>query len=247
LAIGYLLENALKFTDAGEISISAKKFDPQLNLEVVLFCISDTGIGIPKEQQKRVFDSFVQQDSSTTRKYGGTGLGLSICKQIVNAMGGDIWITGEPGKGGSFFFTTSLMPLSNSISKHKKDIPTLRGNLSHSLKILIVEDEVLIRTLLNEYLSNSPHRITNAINGQEAVELVQSNEFDLVIMDLRMPVMDGYSATQKIRSWETRQFRKPLPIVALSASVMVEDVEQCLSSGFNSHLGKPSKKINYYK
>jgi osomolarity two-component system sensor histidine kinase NIK1 len=113
----------------------------------VLFCVSDTGIGIPKEQQKRVFDSFVQQDSSTTRKYGGTGLGLSICKQIVNVMGGDIWITGEPGKGSSFLFTTSLMALSNS--KHKKDIPTLSGNLSHSLKILMVEDEVLILTLEN--------------------------------------------------------------------------------------------------
>ncbi len=236
-----LLDNALKFTAKGKIVISVYPTPDVDQSNSVRFCISDTGIGVPMKMQSKIFEAFVQQDASTTRKYGGTGLGLAICQQIIEAMGGKLSLESQENEGSTFLFDIDL-PIPVKDPNSGSDFPTLHGDFSRPLNILLVEDEILIRTLLNEYLRETPHIVANAQNGQEAVEMVKQTDFDLVIMDLRMPVMDGFSAARKIRNWEAGKFRKALPLIALSASVMVEDVEHCLSAGFTSHLGKPIHK-----
>ena len=236
-----LLDNALKFTSHGQIDISVYPTPGATGLTSTQFSVSDTGIGIPEEAQSKIFDAFVQQDASTTRKYGGTGLGLAICQQIVEAMGGKIWLANNDNKGSTFAFYVDLT-IPDQISDESANLPTLHGDYSRPLRILLVDDEILIRTLLNEYLRETSHIVSNAQNGMEAVEMVKASEFDLIIMDLRMPIMDGYTAAREIRNWEARQFRKALPIVALSASVMAEDVKHSLSVGFTSHIGKPVHK-----
>jgi len=236
-----LLDNALKFTTNGKVIISVYPTPDAVQSNSTRFSVSDTGIGIPKEMQSKIFEAFVQQDASTTRKYGGTGLGLAICQQIVKAMGGTMWLESTENEGSTFLFDIDL-PIPAKNPKLTSEFPTLYGDFSRPLHILLVEDEVLIRTLLNDYLQETPHIVSNAQNGKEAVQMVKENDFDLIIMDLRMPVMDGFSAAREIRNWEAKQFRKPLPLVALSASVMVEDVQHCLSAGFTSHLGKPIRK-----
>ncbi len=235
-----LVDNALKFTQDGEIVVRAKSISTHSEEQLIQFSVSDTGIGIPPEQHDQIFDAFAQQDASVTRQFGGTGLGLSISRQLVELMGGRIWLESESGKGSAFYFTVELSESEASIQgdKHGRTLDLRQ----RPLNILMVEDEAIIRALLKEFLSDSPHTVTTAGDGNQALELYKQENFDLVLMDLQMPVMDGYSAISHIRSWEKSQKRLTVPIIALSAHVIAEEIERCLSLGATAHLSKPVRK-----
>ena len=389
-----LMGNAVKFTHSGEIILEVTHFKSICQTSTdktveLLFMVQDTGIGIPKEMQSHVFESFAQASSSTTREYGGTGLGLTICKRLVEMMGGRIWVESEPGHGCTFSFTAQFainkqskpgkghpgadiggvrvlivddsitsrailceilsgwgalvseaengstaldaieageqsgeifklilidghMPvmdgyetadrikarfsnldhtiilLSSGDSRtkvarakesgislclakpvkrkelenavltalgritkvDKKDKPVMtKETLSKMspLRILVVDDADENRILVRAYLKKSPHLLTMAENGQIAVQKFMSNSYDLVLMDMRMPVMDGYSAAREIRCWEQKEGRKPTPIIALTAHALKKDKQKCLDSGCSDYLSKPVKKVDLLK
>ena len=230
-----LLSNSVKFTQNGEIKIHISKIDK----DRFRFEIKDSGIGMTQEQQDKLFKSFSQADASTTRQYGGTGLGLTISKKIVELMNGKIWVESQKDIGSTFIFEIELEQLAqeNEIdSKPENNIVSLENEINAlgETKILLVEDNRTNQLILLGLLEDSNIIIDIANNGEEAVAKVQTNSYKLILMDLQMPVMDGYEATQIIRKTD-----KKIPIVALSANVMQEDIEKTRKIGMNSHLGKP--------
>jgi CheY-like chemotaxis protein len=248
-----LTGNAVKFTDRGGIGIRIrgknilKRTDSESDAGVKFqFSISDTGIGIPADKLDLIFDKFTQADSSTTRQYGGTGLGLAISKRLVELMGGRIWVESEPGRGSTFFFTAcfGLAETAKSVI-HGEDavLPETREAVEpHPLKILLVEDNTDNRLLFLAFLKNTRHTVETAVNGAEAIEKIKTGNYDLVFMDVQMPVMDGYTATANIRGWESETGSGRTPIVALTAHAMKKDEEKSLAAGCDSHLTKPLKK-----
>lgn len=372
-----LISNALKFTELGEIVIRVQSVPDSEHDDAVLFSVSDTGIGIPKQKLEAIFASFTQADSSTTRKYGGTGLGLTICRSLVEMMHGKIWVESEEGKGSTFKFivrlanvtTSGKVGTSTDIELHGKhvllvdDSPTRSGiitaQLQHAgaqvtsimgsvealeklkgdntfdllltnndlsdlngfqliekvkqgnigilslimlqaaelnqymdklkqlgvdsylvkpvkrhellnkvndllfikqkgaqknassghvedsikpLKILLVDDNPDNRLLIKAYLKKLPYALDEAENGQIAVDKFQQSKYDLVLMDVQMPVMDGHQATQTIRAFEQETTKEATPIIALTAHAFKEEIDKCLASGCNTHLSKPVKK-----
>ena len=240
-----LVGNAVKFTEKGlvEITVSTQA-QSGAGQEQLLFAIKDTGIGIPADKQQLIFDSFTQADSLTTRKYGGTGLGLTICQKLLNIMQGHIWLTSQPGKGSTFFFT---IPFSQATAP-RPEINTNNGlqparcELLTPARILLVDDNKDNCNLIRLYLQSTPFTLKTAGNGQEAVKIFCANPYDLILMDIEMPIMDGYEATQKIRQWEQGQKRAPVPIVALTAHAFIRFKKKCLDAGCSDFLTKPVKK-----
>ena len=230
-----LANNAVKFTSEGKVTISAELIEQQQNTATLQFCVADTGIGMTPEQQAKLFQSFSQADSSTTRKFGGTGLGLSISKKLVELMGGTIWVESEAGKGSSFIFTLSLafgdVDQIAAEQAAAKEHTGLRG-----AKILLVEDNELNQELATSLLMREGMKVTPVWNGQEALDILQTEQFDGVLMDVQMPIMDGYAATRAIR--KLPKF-SDLPILAMTANVMTGDREKAEASGMNDHIGKP--------
>lgn len=243
-----LIGNAIKFTQKGEISV-ALEFD-STDKRFVRFAIQDTGTGIPLNKQHLLFQSFVQADSSITRKYGGSGLGLTISKNLVELMGGRIWFQSEEGRGSTFFFTAPFVPADASyepmktpeIQAPQEPVQQKDSMISRNGRILIVDDTEDNRFLLLTYLKKLPFDVVQAENGLEAVEKVFREPFDLILMDIQMPVMDGYAATRKIREWERQQNKKTIPIIAVSANAMAEDMQKSLDAGCTEHVTKPIKK-----
>lgn len=231
-----LTGNAIKFTEKGSISIKLVQTHDKIRFEV-----TDTGIGIPPEKIASVFESFSQANASDTRKYGGTGLGLSISKQLVEKMGGQIGIESEVGAGTMFYFELLLEQGSVQNLTNAKAGGTLDSSVLQGLKILIVDDNEYNLIVVRDTLSAKAElAITEARNGQEAVDLFKENEFDLILMDVQMPVMDGYEATRLIRS----SFPAPkneIPIIALTASVVRSDLDKCRQAGMNDYVPKPFK------
>jgi len=236
--------NAVKFTEtAGTIEFSAKVIEESDNELELQFSVSDTGIGMTTEQQKKLFHSFSQADSSTTRKYGGSGLGLTISKSLTEMMGGKIWFESQINKGSSFYFTCQLRKQTGDHSEHKnkKLLNQLNGyNESlHKLegaKILLVEDNEINMEIVHELLTDENIIVQTANNGYEALALLEKQTFDAVLMDCMMPVMDGYEATRQIRS---QNKYKDLPIIAMTANAMKGDKEKVLACGMNDHIAKP--------
>ena len=225
-----LVENAIKFTSKGKVNINITK---QQN-DIIRFEIEDTGIGISSQHQINLFQSFSQADGSTTRRYGGTGLGLSISKQLVELMGGKIWCKSQEGVGSKFTFEIEL-----SKGKKKDVEPEIKINISNinnlkNNKILLVEDNQINQEIVVGLLENSGINIDIAFNGQEAVDKVKTDNYDLIFMDLQMPIMDGIEATKIIR-----QRDKDVPIIALTANAMIEDIKNVKAVGMNEHLNKP--------
>jgi len=225
-----LIGNAIKFTTKGFVKVSVVR----KNNNLVRFEIEDSGIGISKEQQEKLFQSFSQADGSTTRKYGGTGLGLSISKQLVELMDGKIWVESEVEVGSKFIFELRLNEGNkNNIEKVKvidfKQINTLRNS-----NILLVEDNIINQDIIIGLLKQSGINIDIASNGKEAIDLFKKNKYELILMDLQMPIMDGYEATKIIR-----QNDKDIPIIALTANAMKEDIEATRLAGMQVHLNKP--------
>jgi signal transduction histidine kinase/ActR/RegA family two-component response regulator len=243
-----LCDNAIKFTTAGSISVDVSCTEVAGNAFDVQFSVSDTGIGISKEKQELIFDAFSQADASTTREFGGTGLGLTICARLVELMGGKIELVSQPGVGSTFYFTLRLssaeaLPFSNSILQDSQDEDPLPTNpleedkSPRSLKILLVEDHPVNQVVANTMLSNWGHDVTLAGNGQIAVDLFSSANWDLVLMDIQMPVMGGLEAATRMRVMEAAG--KRVPIIAISANVLDVDREAARAAGMDDHLSKP--------
>lgn len=223
-----LISNAFKFTQQGSIKISYK-----LQENMLEFCIKDSGIGIKSELQEKIFSRFWQVEQGTTRKYGGTGLGLSITRGYIHLLGGKIWLKSSPGKGSSFYFTIPYKPVVNGLRKKvehgKNGVIDLKGKT-----ILIAEDEIVNFKVLSELLKSTMANIVHAKNGKEAVEICQNNMPDIILMDIKMPEMDGYEATRIIR-----KLNKSVPIIAQTAYINTEDEEKAKNAGCNSFLAKP--------
>ncbi|RXH58937.1 ATP-binding protein [Granulicella sibirica] len=238
-----LLGNAMKFTDTGrlEVLVSQDPGDPTPGS--LLFRVRDTGIGIPPEKLGSIFENFSQADSSTTRKYGGTGLGLAISRRLVEMMGGRIWVESIVGQGSTFLFTVKLGVSGRTELSPRTPETTAPNSLDlPAAHILLADDSEDNRFLLQEYLKRSPCILELAENGEIALGKMKFRHYDLVLMDAHMPVMDGYTATTKMREWESKQGAQPLPIIALTADAFKEALTQSMSAGCNAHLTKPISK-----
>lgn len=238
-----LVSNAIKFSQQGAIRIALRTEREDESGIALAFSVQDQGIGMTPEQQTRLFIPFTQADGSTTRRYGGTGLGLSICKKLVNLMGGGIKATSVEGVGTTFYFTLWLekakkLSRTPEIAAQEQDSTAGAepGNCLAGHTILLVEDNLINQEIALAILTSLGLTVDVAENGQEAVDMVLVNEYSLVLMDIQMPVMDGYQATRLIRNEERLS---TLPIIAMTANAMRSDREDCLLAGMNEHLSKP--------
>ena len=237
-----LLGNAIKFTESGEVALRVTPDADSSVAGALRFTISDTGIGIPGEKLGTVFERFTQADSSTTRRYGGSGLGLTISKRLVELMGGRIWVESGVGKGSVFSFAVPLEIWAGARRRAAVPVGTGPEPPLPALHILLVEDSPDNRTITVAYLQDTPYRVEIAENGAIACEKFTAGNYDLVLMDRQMPVMDGLTATRAIREWEQANHRPPTPIIALTAAALKGDQEKCIAAGCTAYLTKPIKQ-----
>lgn len=246
-----LLGNALKFTDAGEVNLRVARESQDGNSTRLHFSVKDTGIGIPDDRKAAIFDSFSQVDTSDTRKYGGTGLGLTISSQLVKLMNGRIWVESVVGQGSTFHFTVQL-GTDNQLDDQESQTTTngLTEQPTHHptpdidrLRILLVEDGLVNQRVAMGLLERMGHSVALAENGRRAIEAWRDGDFDLILMDLQMPEMDGVEATRFIREQEDTAtepaMQSSIPIIAMTAAAMKGDRERCLEAGMNDYLSKP--------
>ncbi len=234
-----LIGNAIKFTEKGSVVVAIDDIIAENTKSLTyFFSVKDSGIGLSKEQCNRLFNAFAQADASTTRKYGGTGLGLIISKRIVEMMQGRIWVESEEGQGATFKFTATFDLDMNTYEENPAIYSEEHIEIEETLlgKILLVEDNPINQIIAMELLTHKGHSVDIAQNGQEAIEMLEKTTYDIVFMDIQMPVMDGLTATMKIR--ENPLFKK-LPIIAMSAHAMKGDREISINHGMNDHLSKP--------
>jgi signal transduction histidine kinase/CheY-like chemotaxis protein/HPt (histidine-containing phosphotransfer) domain-containing protein len=244
-----LLGNAMKFTESGRVDIEVKQAPENGEPGALLFCVHDTGIGIPPEKLESIFENFSQADSSTTRKYGGTGLGLAISRRLVELMGGKIWVESTMEQGSRFLFTAKF-----AVSECPRAVASAQAADAHSgtllpsscqmaaTHILLADDSEDNRFLIAEYLKRFPCVLDFAENGEIALGKMKSRHYDLVLMDAHMPVIDGHDATRAMREWERLKGSPPLPILALTADAFKESAIQSAAAGFTAHLTKPIAK-----
>lgn len=236
-----LLGNAVKFTSQGLIRVRTVLVHQDTETVLVRFEVTDTGIGISTEERARLFQSFSQADSSTTRKYGGTGLGLAICKRLVELMGGQIGVESEPGVGSTFWFTVRL----EQWLQNTRDIPVvtpvepLRAKSLHT-RILVAEDNAVNQVVTVRQLEKLGYSVDIAANGLEALDALAHRRYGLVLMDCQMPEMDGFTATVEVRRREGAMYHTP--IVAMTANAIRGDRERCLAVGMDDYLPKPVRK-----
>jgi signal transduction histidine kinase len=240
-----LIGNSIKFTDKGGIKLKVDRDKSSEDGRTLLFTVSDTGIGIPPEKHETIFDKFSQADASTTRRYGGTGLGLAICRRLCEKMGGRIWVESVPGEGSSFKFTASFGTsehLQEGIGRPASSSAPEGGPAARALHILLADDAPQNRMLVQAYLKKTEHSVEIAEDGRAAVDKFKSGGFDIVLMDVQMPVMDGYSATREIRNWESEMGARHTPVIALTAHALNEEAQKSMEAGCDAHLVKPIKK-----
>lgn len=242
-----LFGNAIKFTEFGEVRLIVSSNTLHDRPGNIIFSISDTGMGIAKDKVDKLFNPFSQADSSITRKFGGTGLGLSISKKLVELMKGNIWLDSKEGEGTTFWFTLDLPVSDEQIIKHQTEhrVPSNNNapvSIKKPLNILLVDDSEFNRILVEEYLKKTGYKITEAENGKIAVEMAKNEQFDVILMDMQMPVMDGYAATKEIREWEERKHLPHSNIVAVTAYALNEEKKESISAGCDQHLSKPILK-----
>jgi CheY-like chemotaxis protein len=254
-----LLSNAIKFTpEGGSIRLDARLEDERDGDCVIWIGVTDTGIGISEEQRARLFVSFQQAESSTSREFGGTGLGLAISKRLVELMDGQIGLESEPDVGSTFFFTVRLRrgdegapdargdrggqdaAAGASVGPSFGESPEQKTDDFSAYHVLLVEDVEINREIVLSFLEPTGVQVDIAENGEKAVEMVSGHpgRYELIFMDLQMPRMDGYEATRRIRALDAPGV-KYIPIIAMTANVFREDVERCLACGMNDHMGKP--------
>lgn len=238
-----LAGNAIKFTEAGQVDIRISQSKVENGKATLNFAVEDTGIGIPDEKQKIIFDSFSQANSKTTRLYGGTGLGLAITRQLLEMQGSKIELMSVEGEGSTFYFQLTL-PVGKAMSKKAASNRKTQSFNSHN-KVLLVDDNAINVVIAKRFLNKWKLEVDVATNGQEAVDMVAQTDYGLVLMDISMPVMDGYEATKLIRNMEADKYQL-LPIVALTASVFDALKYQAIEVGMNDYLSKPFKPQALY-
>src|SRR5665213_1967722 len=237
-----LLGNAIKFTQSGEVSLRVELNADPSSPTALRFTVSDTGIGISGDKLDQVFERFTQADSSTTRRFGGSGLGLTISKRLVELMGGRIWVESEVGKGSVFAFSVPFEIWTGA--NRPITVPTGTGTELPlpALRILLADDSPDNCTITIAYLEDTPYQVEIAETGAIACQMFKAGNYDLVLMDRQMPVMDGLTATRAMRAWEQGNDRPPTPIIALTASALKGDREMCLAAGCTAFLTKPIKQ-----
>jgi signal transduction histidine kinase/CheY-like chemotaxis protein len=240
-----LVGNAIKFTERGEVLLDVQ-LESAVNDDVTLhFEVTDTGEGIPVEMQQTIFEAFSQVDASSTRRSGGTGLGLAITSQLVALMDGRVWVESEVGKGSTFHVTTTFRRARSSATQPATEaVPVRASDEVPPLRVLLVEDSHVNERLAVGLLSCWGHHVTVASNGREAVAAFQPGSFDLVLMDIQMPEMDGLQATEAIREAE-RQSGGHVPIVAMTAHALKGDRELCLQAGMDGYIAKPIRAAQF--
>jgi PAS domain S-box-containing protein len=243
-----LISNAIKFTEHGEIAVVVDA-DAVADSGFMLHCsVRDTGIGIPADKQKIIFEPFVQADGSTTRRYGGTGLGLAICQRLVEIMDGKIWVESTLGVGSTFHCTTRFLPASGSFPHNRADGQPGRKaqKFQYNLRVLVAEDNPINQMLAVKILEARGCSVRLAKDGREALSILQQQEFDVTLMDLQMPIQGGLETTALIRSAE-QGTSKHLPIIALTAHVMNGDRERCLEGGMDGYVAKPIAEVELWR
>ncbi len=238
-----LVGNAIKFSEQGSITVSVQLEAPHDTTLLVRFGVSDQGVGIPLEAQARVFETFEQADVTTTKKFGGTGLGLTISRRLAELMGGRIWVESEPGKGSSFYFTVRVAAVADDlvIEGDTAGSSVIQAEPPKALSVLLADDVEVNRELAKAVLERHNHRITEATNGKEALDAFAAGKFDIVLMDVQMPEMDGLQATAAIRKLEQGCGCGHTPIVAMTAYAGKDDRDKCLAAGMDDYLPKPVK------
>ncbi len=236
-----LVNNAIKFTEKGHIKISVEQVGLVEGRHKIKVSVEDTGIGIPEAKKKKLFQSFSQLDPSSTKQYEGTGLGLAISKLLTEMMGGEIGVESQAGKGSVFWFTACFkkgtppekVDREKTVERHKRFT-------NRKISVLVVEDNLINQKISSFSLQKAGMEVTLANNGLEAIELFKEQDFDVILMDIQMPVMDGYEATRKIRKIE-KSLNTHIPIIALTANAMQGDAEKCLAAGMDNYISKPFK------
>ena len=238
-----LATNAVKFTGAGTVAITAARLPDRDGTPQVRISVSDTGIGIPAEALPRLFERFSQADGSMARRFGGTGLGLAICKRLAGLMDGDIGVESRVGEGSTFWFALPL-PLAQD-DRHRGDRPAVErpewlGAAVSVRRILLAEDNRINCEIVTTVLERKGHAVTTVGDGRAALEAARTGtDFDVILMDVQMPEMDGLDATAAIRALEREQGRARMPVIALTANAMAEEIERCRAAGTDAHVAKP--------
>ena len=240
-----LVDNAIKFTPDGVVSISLEGENPGSDSIMLHYTVTDTGIGIPAEKQELIFESFRQADESTTRRFGGTGLGLAISRQLADMMRGRIWVESEMGRGSIFHFT--------GVFGRTAPVPPAAGNGEkpqprplNPLRILLAEDNGINQKLLFDLLERKGHTVTVVSNGQQALDALAAETFDLVLMDVQMPVMGGLEATAVLREREKETGRR-VPVIAITAGAMEGDRDRCFEAGMDDYVSKPVRSAQLFE
>ncbi|MGB1032657.1 MAG: ATP-binding protein, partial [Flavobacteriales bacterium] len=238
-----LINNAVKFTSDGQIVLHVHEEVVDELESNYSFKISDTGIGIASEKTQTIFESFSQASSSTTREFGGTGLGLPISKNLVELMGGELQVSSEVNKGSEFYFDLRFL-VHNPVSASTEQKSAQEKDLS-GVQILLTEDNSINVAVVTTYLDRWSAECTLAENGKEALHLASTRSFDVVLMDIHMPVMDGYEATKRIRELDDKN-KANVPIIALTASAMVEIQREVSKAGMDGFVSKPFEPDDLY-
>jgi signal transduction histidine kinase/CheY-like chemotaxis protein len=231
-----LLNNAVKFTTEGSVTVSLSHESVSPTHERLRFAVTDTGIGIPEDKLDSVFERFSQVDGSTTRRYGGTGLGLAISRHLIALMGGELGVDSRPGQGSTFWFTVTL-PRATQDEAARPERSEVRRPHRRGVRLLLAEDVEINQEIATAILERAGYAIDVVPDGAAALRAVQERDYDLVLMDVQMPVMDGIEATSRIRSLDGPV--RLIPIVAMTANVYAEQIASFTSHGMNDHVGKP--------
>ncbi|MFM7814098.1 MAG: response regulator, partial [Flavobacteriales bacterium] len=226
------------FTQKGFIKVEAHCLVNEEQEQIVEIRVEDSGIGISHERQQAVFLEFSQEDSSTTRRYGGTGLGLTISRKLVDLMGGELTVKSEKGVGTTFQFSVRLMKTNEPEVKTTDEAMDL-----HGMNILLVEDNEINQYLANVLLESWNAEVDTCLNGEEALNKLREHTYDLVLMDLQMPILDGFDATLKIRT----ELKLEVPILALTANALSGERDRCLQLGMNGYVSKPFQPERLYQ
>lgn len=238
-----LMSNAIKFTENGNVSLRITKTDQVDDYEKLLFEVEDTGIGISNKMHKNIFDLFIQEEKSTSSKYGGSGLGLTISKRLLELMESDLEVESAQGKGSKFYFSL-VLPSKATTTNVSNDLelaeyPTLKGN------VLVVEDNAFNLSIVTDFLESWGCTVSTAKNGKEALKLLTPNSFQMILMDLQMPVMDGFEAVKRIRN-KDHQYYKDVPVFALTADMMSATKEKVFEGGMDEIVSKPFIPLDLY-
>jgi CheY-like chemotaxis protein len=245
--ISNLVGNAIKFSILGTIHLDGTEIERNAETALLEFSVSDNGIGIPEDKRDLLFKPFSQTESSITREFGGSGLGLSIVSQLAKIMGGDVGVESVVGQGSRFWFRVWVKCATDGEDSRQNELAKQDQSNSSSNsdqlsgQVLVVEDNMVNRMVIESLLDKLGLTVTMLNDGQQAVDAITHGDQkpDLILMDLHMPVMDGYTAVTQIRQWEADQQRAPLPIIALTADAFEEDRQRCMAVGMNDFLTKP--------